>query len=604
MFVASSLLAFRRDPDLSERNMRASQVLLNGLLGVFAVIGPVMTRELRAQQTQPPQGVRVQLRAALVGDDFAITPLPQTTFWLIKGADTIVVITSLDGTAFANVKTGVYIVESAAPVTFRGSRYAWRFPITVAAASPNVELTQRNATRAPAEPSAQSSRAGGGRRVSEEAQIFEAVKTGVFTVFGQQGKGSGFLVDARGLVLTNAHVLAGTDDASVQLNATTKVRAVILAVDKTRDVAVLAIAPGLVSSSAVLPLADGTPQEIATVGERVLAIGSPLNQTGVLTIGIVSSIEPRAIISDVNINHGNSGGPLLNLDGTVIAINTFGDFTDQGGPGISGSILITEALPLLSSARDSLARIAATLTSAPLPMASKTPFPIEGLVAAASQERMDLRPYAGSAGPFQLQFMTPPIMAFRQSSAMRELTRRRKGREARAGVAEGEKVDVIQGWVSWDEYVGGRSPVVVVQIMPEVGQTRGSFWGNLLGALAAGYSGTYFEGHQTLEFKGDFRRMNLYRNGTLIEPIERWRIPAVLNIADYKTSGRDYAFQGIYVYRPEDFAPNSDGEPATFTAEIINTSRPDRPVTFTVNPKTVGAVWRDFAPHRIATGAR
>lgn len=584
--------------------MRASRVLLNGFVGLFAVIGPFASSELHAQQTQSTEGVRVQLRAALVSDDFVITPLPQTTFWLITGRDTVVVTTSLDGTAVARVRGGVYLVESATPVTFRGSKYSWRLPVTIDAASPTIELTQRNATREVAEAPGQGPRVSGGRRVSEEAQIFEAVKDGVFTVFGQQGKGSGFLVDKSGLVLTNAHVVTGTDDASVQLNATTKVRAVILAVDKTRDVAVLAIAPDLVAAAPVLSLAEGSAQDIATVGERVLAIGSPLNQTGVLTIGIVSSVEPRAIISDVNINPGNSGGPLLNLDGFVIAINTFGDQSQQVGPGVSGSILITEALPLLSSARDSLARVAATLSSAPLPMASKTSFPIEGLVAAASQDRMDVRPYAGSAGPFQLQFMTPPVMAFRQSSAMRELTRRRKGREARAGVAAGEKVDVIQGWVSWDEYVGGRSPVVVVQIMPEVGQTRGSFWGNLLGALAAGYSGTYFEGHQTLEFKGDFRRMNLYRNGTLIEPIERWRIPAVLNVADYRTSGRDYAFQGIYVYRPEDFAPNSDGEPATFTAEIINTSRPDRPVTFTVNPKTVGAVWRDFAPHRIATGAR
>lgn len=584
--------------------MSAPHFLFNGSLGFLVAIASVGNGELLAQQTQSADGVRIQLRAALVSEDFTITPLPQQTFWLIRGSDTLALTTSLDGTAVARIREGEYLVESAAPVTFRGSKYSWRLPVTIDAASTSIELTQLNATRGAPDAQAPAARISGGRRVSEEAQIFERVKAGVFTIFGQQGKGSGFLVDRSGLVLTNAHVVTGTDDASVQLNATTKVRAVILAVDKTRDVAILAIAPELVAGAPVLSLADGSPQEIATVGERVLAIGSPLNQTGVLTIGIVSSVEPRAIISDVNINHGNSGGPLLNLDGSVIAINTFGDFTDQGGPGISGSILITEALPLLSAARDSAASIAASLSATPLPMASKTSFPIEGLLAAASQERMDVRPYAGNAGPFQLQFMTPPVMAFRQSSAMRELTRRRKGREARAGVTAGEKVDVIQGWVSWDEYVGGRSPVVVVQVMPEVGETRGSFWGNLLGALAAGYGGTYYEGHQTLEFKGDFRRMNLYRNGTLLEPIERWRIPAVLNVADYRTTGRDYAFQGIYVYRPEDFAPNSDGEPATFTAEIINTSRPDRPVTFTVNPKTAAAIWRDFAPHRIATGAR
>lgn len=599
MFVASLPERRRRNLYL-ESNMRALRPLVNvcvGFLAGLTAVSPALA------QVGPAGSVRVQIRAAIVGDDLAVAPLPQSSFWLIKGADTVRVTTSLDGTTTTTVRPGIYIVESAAPVTFRGQTYTWRVPVTVDASAAPIELTQSNATRQAAAATS-APRANSGRRVSEEAQIFESVKNGVFTIFGQQGKGSGFLADRSGLVLTNAHVVAGTDDASVQLSADTKVRASILALDKTRDVAVLGIAPTLIASAPVLALAEGSAQEIATVGERVLAIGSPLNQTGVLTIGIVSSVEPRAIISDVNINPGNSGGPLLNLDGTVIAINTFGDQSRQGGPGIAGSILITEASPLIAAARDSLLRVAATLSSTPLPMASKTSFPIEGLVAAASQERMDVRPYAGSAGPFQLQFMTPPVMAFRQSSAMRELTRRRKGREARAAVAAGEKVDVIQGWYSWDEYVGDRAPVVVVQIMPEVGETRGSFWGNLLGALAAGYGGTYYEGHQTLEFKGDFRRMNLYRNGVLIEPIQRSRIPAVLNVADYRTSGRDYAFQGIYVYRPEDFAPNSDGEPATFTAEIINASRPERPVTFTVSPRTVSAVWRDFAPHRIATGSR
>lgn len=585
----------------SESNMRALQPLVNVLVFFIAGLAGFSSADAQAGS---PSNVRVQIRAAIVGDDFAVTPLPQSKFWLIKGVDTVTVTTSLDGTTTAAVRPGVYIVESAAPVTFRGNSYSWRVPVSVDANAAPIELTQSNATRQAAAASTSASRVTSGRRVSEEAQIFESVKNGVFTIFGQQGKGSGFLIDRNGLVLTNAHVVSGTDDASVQLDADTKVRAVILALDKTRDVAVLAIAPELVTNAPVLTMAEGNAQEIATVGERVLAIGSPLNQTGVLTIGIVSSVEPRAIISDVNINPGNSGGPLLSLDGSVIAINTFGDQSRQGGPGIAGSILITEASPLIAAARDSLASIATTLSATPLPMASKTSFPIEGLVAAASQERMDVRPYAGSAGPFQLQFMTPPVMAFRQSAAMKELTRRRKGREARAAVSAGEKVDVIQGWYSWDEYVGDRAPVVVVQIMPEVGQTRGSFWGNLLGALAAGYAGTYYEGHQTLEFKGDFRRMNLYRNGVLIEPIQRSRIPAVLNVEDYRTSGKDYAFQGVYVYRPEDFAPNSDGEPAVFTAEILNASRPDKPITFTVNPRTISAVWRDFAPHRIATGAR
>src|SRR2546426_249486 len=73
-----------------------------------------------------------------------------------------------------------------------------------------------------------------------------------------------------------------------------------------------------------------------------------------------------AIISDVNINPGNSGGPLLNADGEAVAVNTFGDVSGRGGPGVSGSVLVARAGP-------ALARAAVELTQTPSPSSSVLP---------------------------------------------------------------------------------------------------------------------------------------------------------------------------------------------------------------------------------------
>jgi len=570
--------------------MRISVPSAAALCAVAAASAPVLAQ----------QSPILHLRTAIVAEDFSVRPMPQVALVVIgPRGDTTRVETDLGGVADLPLAPGAYRVESARPVDFSGVQLAWRMPVTVSAQGGRAELTNRNATAPDGSPLAAAPRPAGVRRVSEEAAVFDRVKSGVFTVYGEEGKGSGFLVDPAGLVLTNAHVVNGSREVRVQLDAATAVRARLVQIDRDRDVAVLAIPMARCRGCAVLPLASGSPSEIAVAGERVLAIGSPLNQTGVLTLGIVSRVEERAILSDVNINHGNSGGPLLNGEGKVIAINTFGDMSTQGGPGISGSVLITQAIPALEAAR---AQAASGAAAAPadslLPIAPADPYPLDVLKAVGQQARYDMRPYAGSGGAFDFVVLTPPSMAWREAQVVNAVLQRRRGREARAGVTANEKVDPIQNWPSWSEYVGERKAVVVFNVIPKVGETRGSFWGNMLGAMLAG---PYYQPHATLEFKGDFREMTLLRDSVEIVPVERGRVPAVMNIEDYRTTGKDYAFQGLYVYRPDDFAPRADGTFATFTLRITDTAHADRNVDIRVPPRTVEAIWKNFEAYRRAS---
>ncbi|GKW49055.1 DegQ family serine endoprotease [Halomonas sp. NCCP-2165] len=165
--------------------------------------------------------------------------------------------------------------------------------------------------------------------------------------------GSGFIIDADGYVLTNAHVVEGADEILVRLNDRRELPAEVVGVDSQTDVALLKVeAEGLPT------LALGDSDDLQ-VGEWVAAIGSPFGFDHSVTAGIVSAINrtlPRDayvpfIQTDVAINPGNSGGPLFNLAGEVVGINSQ-IFTRSGGfMGLSFAIPINVAMDIADQLR-------------------------------------------------------------------------------------------------------------------------------------------------------------------------------------------------------------------------------------------------------------
>jgi len=142
--------------------------------------------------------------------------------------------------------------------------------------------------------------------------------------------GSGFIYDAKGLIITNSHVAFGRQTLYVTLDDGNVVPAHLLGADPIYDIAVLQIAKPDRGKLAILPLGDS---EHLRVGESVIAIGNPLGLDQTVTRGIVSgvnrilpetplSLSEPLIQTDTPINPGNSGGPLLNMCGEVIGMNT------------------------------------------------------------------------------------------------------------------------------------------------------------------------------------------------------------------------------------------------------------------------------------------
>ena len=159
----------------------------------------------------------------------------------------------------------------------------------------------------------------------DERGVIERLRASCLAVHVRRGQGSGFLIDPRGFVITNRHVVGPWPVAVLEFADRTRCLARVLRSSRNLDLALLLALspPGNLPS---LPVARRKPD----YGERVLAFGNPLSLEGTLTQGIVShpgrEMRPGAFFvqTDTSVNHGNSGGPLVDKEGFVLGVTSFG----------------------------------------------------------------------------------------------------------------------------------------------------------------------------------------------------------------------------------------------------------------------------------------
>jgi putative serine protease PepD len=212
-------------------------------------------------------------------------------------------------------------------------------------------------------------RSASGLMHDEEAliAIYKAVSPGVvhinstvlsqdffFRVVPERGMGSGFVVDDKGLIVTNNHVVENADNLEVTLADKSKVAAKLVGRDPENDIAVIRVS---VAKEKLTPLRLGDSSQLQ-VGQMAVAIGNPFGLDRTITRGVVSAVgrslksdsgrQIRNVIqTDAAINPGNSGGPLLNSRGEVIGVNT-AIFTPSGGSvGIGFAVPVNTVKKLL-----------------------------------------------------------------------------------------------------------------------------------------------------------------------------------------------------------------------------------------------------------------
>jgi len=173
-------------------------------------------------------------------------------------------------------------------------------------------------------------------------------------VYRSQSLGSGFVLSSDGKILTNAHVIAAADEITVKLDNGEEYPAKVLGEDESVDLAVLSIAP----KNPLTPASLGDSSKVK-VGEWAIAIGNPLGFDHSVTVGIISATGRGNVFNekgkyqnflqtDASINHGNSGGPLCNIRGEVIGVNTAISTPNQGSIGLGFAIpinMVKRAVP-------------------------------------------------------------------------------------------------------------------------------------------------------------------------------------------------------------------------------------------------------------------
>lgn len=516
---------------------------------------------------------RVTVKVILVADDLSLRPVPKKVFTLCRqpaSSDTMTVTTSFQGEATLAIDAGSYMIESNTPVDFEGRRYSWsvRFDASSEGAT-NIELSNDNATVTLREDPAPRAAV-----ITDEGRLYQKVKASVFKIESESGYGSGFLVDAGGLVLTNYHVIKGSSYLAIKTNPSEKYLAQMVEFDDILDIAVLRVHPDAVKGLVVLKLADDSIERPpVSEGERVVAIGSPLMTETIMTSGIVSKVEQGAILSDVSSNPGNSGGPLFDATGNVVGINTF-DVLPEKGPGVSGTVRIYLARDILARARGRLGEPPPPF--ARLPVESSYRFPAATLREMASSADKKTQDYNLKIGLFDIQIATPALISYLEVSAQAE------AKQAHLKRTNGQEVEPGPDFYEWQRYSGDYRAVVTIWAMPEVQRTRGSgFLTALFGARA----------NRKYRFKTDFKKMELLRDGVVVEPIHPGRMPDLGHNRSGNGTIEDFSYYGGYEYPPEAFKAGARLELRIWDEKNLDYAHE------TISAERQRLIWNDFLPY-------
>ena len=515
---------------------------------------------------QPPSVLHIKV--ALVAADGSVRPIPRHALLISENPASSAprrVVTAGDGTADVNLRPGTYTVESDQPARFEGKAFEWNQTVTIAAGRNLVlELNAANAIEAAATPGE-----------VDLSSLFTQVQDSVVTIWSETARGSGFLIDAKGLVATNQRNIGAATAAEVQLAPSVKVTARVVASSAAKNVAILWIDPAVVAS--VRPVRMKYAQDgPATVGQKVFTIGSQLLQPKYMTSGTVSQVGAHAIESDIDIDRGSSGGPVFTAGGDVIGITTS-----------DGIVPIDDARELVAEAEAKIKKTQPPKgTLRPVEPARK--LSEEALQRAVQGRTGSLNPYQMPAADFDVSFITPVMTFGAQSQAARVNEQARKSRGRNEGAAP-DAAQPLEEFTNWTDYVGEYLPVLMIRVTPKL---VAGFWSSV--AREAIKTQGVDLGPAGKHAKAGFDRMRAFCGEAEVTPIHPFKIEHRMADSGDAANAGSAIYEGLYIFDPGALGP----ECGTVKLVLFSEKAPEKGDSRVVDAKVLQQIWQDFAPYR------
>jgi hypothetical protein len=460
------------------------------------------------------------------------------------------ILTTLAGTADVSLRPGRYAVESDQPVAFDGKTYEWAQRIDVAAGR-NVTL-QLTADNASIDTSTSSGRSA---TPSDTDPSFLAAQwqDAVVALWTPTRSASGFVIDARGLIVTNQRVVGTAASVEAQFTPELKVTATVLASDATRDVAILQVNPSVVASLRPLPLGCGQTRPSVVNGQELYTIGAQTTGQKRLTLGDVTGVGPRLLLSDLNMTRTGAGGPVFTAGG-LIGFTTLDD-RDPDERSDARVVRIDQACEVVAAAEKKLAE-AMPPPATRLPLDPQSPVPVSALSGAVKNRAGSLTPYPMTATDFEVAFITPVHLYGAKDQGPRP----------------------VMDFGTWSEYVGEYPRVLLVRATPK--QVEG-LWARVArgAAMTQGVSLPPMK-----RARSGFSRMRAFCGDAEVAPIHPF-------LVERRISETEALYEGLYVFDPAALGPQCTTVKLTFYSE----DEPDKGDTRVVDPEVLRQITRDFA---------
>jgi S1-C subfamily serine protease len=462
------------------------------------------------------------------------------------------IITSVDGTADVRLRPGNYIVESDQPVALQGKAYHWTQTVDVVAGRDStLDLTLANAVAEPIAPGPANADA---PLATDTSLLLRQWLDSVVQLWTPTAHGSGFLIDAAGLIATNQRIVGDATSVEVQLSRTIKVAGTVVETDRQRDIAVIRIDPAIMASIRPVPLGcpRGSPPPVAR-GQEIFTIAAPLRQEKGWTPGTVNRVDARLIAADLNLATGGVGGPVFTAAGDLVGITTLPDERDEPRRGATRVARIDGACELVASAAQK-AKDAPAPSGMHLPVEPVTPAPIAAFKDAVKRRAGNLKPYQMAAADFDVGFITPILNFAAQSQSN-------------------------QTFSNWSDYAADIPPVLFIRVTPKMVE-------RLWAKVARGAAYTQGAALPAIKHLGSgFLRLRALCGRTEVQPIHPFKL-------ELRVSETEAIYEGLYVFDPAALGP----ECGTVTLVLTSEKEPQKEDVRVVDPKLLQQIWKDLLP--------